>query len=206
MKRLVGLLLAMIMLLSLCACSQQSEQIKQDAPDISQIKNICKLATLESYYHNVAKSIKDAGTGVSHLGEKPRKFWIQYTGVAKIGVDMSLVKMDVDGSDITITIPKASLIDLNIDSATLNEESYISSADGLNPNNITAEDQTTAIDKAQEEMKKSIEDNFDLMTTAQERAKELIEAYIIQLGTEAGVEYNITWVEIPNQPIETPAV
>lgn len=205
MKRLVGLLLAMIMLLSLCACSQQSEQIKK-APDINQIKNICKLATLESYYHNVAKSIKDAGTGVSHFGEKQRKFWIQYTGVAKIGVDMSQVKMDVDDSNITITIPKAHLIDVNVVSATLNEESYIISPDGLNPNKITAEDQTTAIEKAQEEMKRFVENNSTLMSAAQERAKELIEAYIIQLGTEAGVEYNITWVEIPNQPIEVPAV
>ena len=94
------------------------------------------------------------------------------------------------------------LIDVNVASATLNEESYIISPDGLNPNKITAEDQTAAIEKAQEEMKRSVENNSALMSAAQERAKELIEAYIIQLGTEAGVEYNITWVEIPNQPTE----
>ena len=36
---------------------------RASVPDISQIRSICELATLECYYHNVAKSIKEKGKG-----------------------------------------------------------------------------------------------------------------------------------------------
>ena len=41
------------------------------------------------------------------MGEKERKFWSEYTGVAKIGIDMSDVNMKVDGTSVEITIPDA---------------------------------------------------------------------------------------------------
>ena len=42
---------------------------KINAPDIAQIRTICELATLECYYHNVAKSVKEKGSGLLHIGE-----------------------------------------------------------------------------------------------------------------------------------------
>ena len=81
-------------------------------PDISQVKAICDLATLETYYHNVAKYNKPAQSGINHLFEKDRKLWIEYTGTAKIGIDMSKVDMQIDGNDITVKLPKAKILSL----------------------------------------------------------------------------------------------
>ena len=91
---LIGILL--ISLLSGCGKSEDKEAAKSTEPDIMQVRSICKLATVECYYHNVAKSEKPAGTGIWHFGEKDRQFWIEYTGTVKLGIDMSKVQMKVN--------------------------------------------------------------------------------------------------------------
>ncbi len=73
--------------------AKEEVNIAANEPALSQVRSICELATLECYYHNVAKSTKTKGTGLAHVGEKERKFWIEYTGVARIGIDMSDVNM-----------------------------------------------------------------------------------------------------------------
>lgn len=56
------------------------------------------------------KSIKEKGSGLSHILEKERIFWIEYSGSVKFGIDMSKVDMQVSGTQITITIPRARLL------------------------------------------------------------------------------------------------
>lgn len=190
------LVVTLILSIVLCSCSKKENQPKLE-PDIVQLQSICQLATLECYYHNVAISVKSKGTGIEHIGEKEREFWIEYTGIARIGIDMSQVSMTVDGENITVTMPDAQLLSIGIDESSLTEDSYVTSQDGFwNKNEITAEDQTAAIADAQEEMRASVEANTALMTNAKERAKKLIENYIMQLGAACGVEYNIIWEDL----------
>ena len=187
---IIGIMLLTVLIM--CSCSAEKKVINE--PEITQIRSICNLATLECYYHNVAKSVKTAGEGIAHWGEKERKFWIEYTGVAKVGVDMSKVTMEMDGTNVIISIPDAELMNISVEESTLNEESYISSADGLNSNKITAEDQTAAIENAQKEMEESVKNNSALLLSAQSRVKDLIKNYIDRLVEVSGVEYKITWV------------
>ena len=115
-------------------------------PEITQIRSICELATLECCYNNVAKSTKEPGTGLSHLGEKQRDFWIEYSGTAKIGIDMSELKMDItDGNIITITVPKAKILSISVDQQSYSEDSYVISSDNfIQKNPITTIQQETA--------------------------------------------------------------
>lgn len=175
-------------------------------PDVLQIRNICNLATLECYYHNVAKSEKKAGSGISHIGEKDRTFWIEYTGVARLGIDMSKVEMKIDGNNIELRMPPAKVLSISIDKDDLGEDSFILSGDGWNKNKITAYDQTQAINDAQMEMKKMVTENSSLLLSAQNRAKTLIENYIIQLGEAAGVVYNIKWTYIEDGETSEPLI
>ena len=177
---LIGILL--ISLLSGCGKSEDKEAAKSTEPDIMQVRSICKLATVECYYHNVAKSEKPAGTGIWHFGEKDRQFWIEYTGTVK-----------VNGTDVTVTIPEAEVQQVNVDDDSYNSDSYIFSEDGINKNEITAEDATGAVENARNEMIKTAEENTALLVNAQERAKKMIENYIMQLGETTGTEYQITW-------------
>lgn len=204
MRRKISMLLVLVLTFSfLSACGQNSGTVTSSVdtseaeanavkPELSEIRAICNLATLECYYHNVAKSTKESGTGLAHAFEKQRTFWIEYTGTAKIGIDMSAIKMEMNGTDITITIPPAKLLSYEVKE--ISTDDYISTEDGkINKNPISADDQTGAVDQAQEAMKESVESNSTLLATAQERAKKLIANYIEQLGDASEVEYNIHW-------------
>ena len=86
MKKIILILLCVVILFSFVGCSEKDKYVGE--PDITRIRTICNLATLECYYHNVAKSTKTAGSSITDWFEKDREFWIEYTGVAKIGIDM----------------------------------------------------------------------------------------------------------------------
>ncbi len=210
MKRLLSAIIICIFICTIYSCGTTKEQDTESfepgtkpaestgqtaitsSPNLSQIQNICELATLECYFRNVAKSVKEKGTGISHWGEKDRTFWIEYTGIAKIGIDMAKVTMQVDGTNVMITLPEAEILSYKVDEIT--EASYITSPDSwFNKNPITAEEQTAAVEEAQAEMKSNVENNSALFIRAQDRAKKLIENYITQLGEASGVEYHIIW-------------
>ena len=193
--RKTAIVFVLILVISMFSgCAQKSEANPKE-PDITQIRSICNLATLECYYHNVAKSEKKVGSGISHIGEVDRKFWIEYTGIAKIGIDMSKVDMKIEGEKVTVFIPNAKLLSIDISETDLNEKSYITSGDSwFNNNKITADDQTSAINNAQSTMAESVKNNSSLLLSAQSRAQELIENYIVQLGQLSNIEYKIEWV------------
>lgn len=193
MKKFISMFLCTITVLSFVGCSKQKTYDVE--PDITQIRSICNLATLECYYHNVAKSTKTAGTNVSDWFEKDREFWIEYTGVAKIGIDMSKVSMEIVDDTVTVHMPEAKLLSVDILESDLNEGSYIANTDGwVNTNKITAEDQTSAINDAQNKMATSVKGNTTLLLNARIRAEKLIENYIVQIGDITGVPYRIKWI------------
>ena len=162
-------------------------------PELIQIRNICKLATIKCCYNNVAKSVKSAGTGILHLGEKERTFWIEYSGEAEIGIDMSEVKMNVIDNEVTITMPEAQILSITVNPESYTDDSYVISTDGINKNPILPEEQAAAIKSAQDDMKESVLNNKSLLISAQDRAKQLIENYINQIGEISDTTYNITW-------------
>lgn len=190
MKRLKLLIVTILIFCFMLSSCKQNNNVIVKEPDITQIRSICNLATLECYYHNVAKSKKVSDSWF----KKDREFWIEYTGIAKIGIDMSKVNMEISGNNITVTLPNAELLDIDIRENDLNEESYIKSADGWIKNKITADDQTAAINSAQIEMSESVKSNKSLLLNAQDRAQELIENYIKKLGEISNIEYQIKWI------------
>ena len=193
MKKIAIIMLITILTGMLLGCSQNEDITKE--PDISQIRSICNLATLECYYHNVAKSTKTAGSGIGSIGEVDRKFWVEYTGIARIGIDISEVDIQIKENVVTVKIPDAKLLSINISENDLNEDSFISSGDSwFNKNKITVEDQTAAIKEAQQTMTETVKNDSSLLLSAQNRAKELIENYIIQIEELTGVDYTIEWV------------
>ncbi|MDY2510465.1 MAG: DUF4230 domain-containing protein [Ruminococcus callidus] len=200
MKKRISFCLALLLCMtSFIGCSSKTAEISSSkgkvnsAPEIDQIRTICELATLECYYHNVAKASKEKGSGITHLGEKDRTFWLEYDGIAKIGVNLSDVTMSLENDVYTIVIPKAKILSIDIDEDSLNEASYIYSEDGWNANTITADDQTLAIKEAQENMKNTVLSDSNLLVNAQDRAKKLIENYINQLQSVSDKKFTVKW-------------
>ena len=162
-------------------------------PEIGRIRQICELVTVECHYHNVAKSKKSPGTGLKHLGETERTFWIEYIGIAELSFPVDQIEMRQEGTNVTITLPNPR-VSCKVDPDSWNENSYVISEDQrIQKNPITAEDQTKAIELAQAEMVFKIRANSALFTTARLQAQELIQNYIYQIGELTGVTYHITW-------------
>lgn len=181
------------LLLSGCSQTSDTDTAENRAPDIGEIRNICELATLKCTYHNIAKSTKAPGSGPLHIGEKTRKFWIDYQGTVEISFDVDKITMEQNGTDITITLPAPKLT-CSVIPESWTADSYIIEPDQwIQKNPITAEDQNKAIDAGQAAMEKQVAENSSLIQTAQLQAEELVENYIQQIGEITGDTYSVTW-------------
>lgn len=180
------------------ACGTQ-EEVK---PELTQMRAICELATLECYYHNVAKFYEEG----KNWWDKDKHFWIEYDGVVKIGIDASLITINIDENDtVTITIPEAKVLDCTVNSDSLTKDSYIVDVKSAK---ITAEDETRAMNEAKAKMLETAKSDKALLISAQERAKELVKNYVENIGACVDKNYNIVWKEaddsITSDATETP--
>lgn len=192
MKKNICLLLTAVLLF----CSACSAPAKEEAPAISmepqitQMKSICELAVMDCYYHNVAKFREEDAAGFLWW-KKDKHFWIEYSGIVKFGIDVSLVNMDIKDNQVTITIPEAEVLSCEVDTETLTESSYIvdkKSAD------ISAEDETLAFKEAQEKLLEKASNDKALLAEARQRAQTLLKDYVTNIGNAMGVNYSIQWV------------
>lgn len=190
MKKIISVILIAVMSLSLTACSNDKETNREIEPQASQMKSICELATMKCYYHNVAKYMDDDATGILWW-KKDRKFWVEYSGIVTIGIDTSLVKIEVDGENVTITIPPAKVLGCKVDEETLTEDSFIVANDSAK---VEAEHQTEAFKEAQAKMQEEASSDTVLLANAQQRAQKLLEDYVNNIGDCVGKKYSIKWV------------
>lgn len=190
MKKIIGIILTLVMCVSFVACSYSDKSDKDISPQASQMKSICELATMQCYYHNVAKYAEEDAAGVLWW-KKDRKFWVEYSGIVTIGVDTSLVNIEVDGENVTITIPPAKVLGCKVDEATLTEDSFIVAKDSAK---VEAEHQTEAFKEAQSKMETEAANDTVLLANAQQRAQKLLEDYVTNIGNVVGKSYQVTWV------------
>ena len=188
---LVALCIPVILFCTGYGKAKQPKVVPQPDPD--QLKSICQLSVIEGYFHNVVTYEKKDAERILWF-TKDKHFWLEYTGVARYGLDASQISMKLDGSQITITLPKAELMYCKIDSASLEDKNYVMDK---NSAKITVEDGQEAYTKAQEQLKTQAEDYEQLYTLAQQRAKQLMEDYVKNLVSVTGADadrYTIQWV------------
>lgn len=190
MKRFVLLNIFVLMLLC-CACGKKEEEAQLQLQE-TQMKSICELATMECYYHNVAKYKEEDAEGFL-LWKKDKHFWMEYTGVVKLGVDASLVTIDVNGNEVSITIPPARVMSCVVDEDSLNEDAIIV---GKKSADVKAEDQTQAFKEAQSRMEETAKTDTALLANAQQRAQKLLEDYVNNIGNSIGQQYSIKWIYV----------
>ncbi len=194
MKKPISIMLFTALFLSLAACSESesNREIREIEPQISQMKSICELATMECYYHNVAKYFEEDASGVLWW-KKDRKFWVEYSGIVTIGIDTSLVTMEIDGDTVSITIPPARVFRCKVDENTLSKDSFIIAQ---NSAEVEAEHQTEAFRDAQAKMREAAENDTALLANAQLRAQKLLEDYVRNIGEIIGKTYTVKWIHM----------
>lgn len=190
MKKLMCILISAVLTLSLAACSDTEPAPVDMEPKTSQMKAICELAVMDCYYHNVAKyEMKDAEGFL--WWTKDKNFWIEYSGVVTIGIDVSRVTVEVDGTKVTISIPAAEVLRYTVDSNSLTEDSYIVAKDSAA---IEAEDEIAAFSVAQADLEATASQDTALLASAQQQAQQLLEDYITNIGKATGKSYSIEWI------------
>ena len=189
MKKLACLLACAVLAGSFAACGGSAEQITME-PETSQMKAICELAVMDCYYHNVAKFKEEDAAGIL-FWQKDKHFWIEYSGVVSLGIDASQVALEVDDTLVTITIPEANVLRCQVDSNELSEDSYIVAKDSAR---ISAEDEVAAFAQAQADLEETAASDTALLSSAQQRAQDLLEEYVQNIGEAVGKDYTIQWV------------
>ena len=192
-----------IMVCFFCAaCAKQSKSIE---PKAAQMRSICELATMECYYHNVAKYKEENASGMLWW-QKDRHFWMEYAGVVTIGIDASLLNIEVKGEDVMITIPPAKVLGCKVDETTLTKDSFIVAKDSAK---VEAKHQSEAFKSSKEKLESEAKSNLALLATAQQRVQKLLEDYVVNIGNSVGKTYKIKWVylegakELNNTEVET---
>ncbi|NLL06919.1 MAG: DUF4230 domain-containing protein [Clostridiaceae bacterium] len=188
-RKIIALFLVLLLSFTLVSCDKTESKLMTMKLQVSQMKAICELATLEVYYHNVAKYKMEDAEGIL-FWKKDRHFWIEYSGIVKLGIDASLVAIEVKDDAVAITVPKARVLDKKVDPQSLNKESFIVEKDSAK---IRGEDETKAFEEAQENMVLAASKDTALLASAQQRAQILLEEYIKNIGKAVGKEYSIEW-------------
>lgn len=197
MKKILCVLLSALTLFLCSSCSSNKEVDSQ--PQVSQMRSICELATMKCYYHTVAKYFEEDVEG-SLWWKKDRKFWVEYSGVVTLGIDTSMLKLEIDGDQVIITIPEAEVLGCKVDENSLTEESFIVDK---NSADVLAQHQTDAYKEAQSKLEEAAQKDSALLTSAQDRAKELLENYVKTIGELMGRTYTVVFIgvgeEVPTQ-------
>ena len=102
-----------------------------------------------------------------------------------------MVSIEVDGENVTITIPPAQVLSCKVDDKTLNVDSFIVANDSAS---VEAEHQTKAFQEAQAKMQEDASNDTALLASAQQRAQKLLEDYVNNIGECTGKSYKIKWV------------
>lgn len=175
--------------------------------EYSSVSAICELATLKSFYHNVAlyevepdattKALNDIlffpFNGLTKTGSK--KLWQEYSGIVEMGIDAGQVQInnpDAKGV-VDVFVPDAKVLNVNADRNSFSEPI---TETGLFTS-ISGEDQAKAFSAAQNAMRQEAEEDHALLRRAKNNAMLLLKQYIINTGKEMGVVYSVNWIDSP---------
>ena len=177
----------MTALLLLTTACGKAEAPVLPVPQEEQMKTICQLAVLECEYHNLAKfEQKDASKFLWMI--KDKRFWVEYSATAVLGINADQVSMELQGDVVNITLPKAQVLHCKVNGDSLSPDSYIVDKASAP---VTAEDEVYAFQEAQDGLQKTVEADNNMMNLAQKRAEELLRNYVNSLAKATGTEYQV---------------
>ena len=174
------------LLLLTTACGK-AEEPALPLPQEEQVKTICQLAVLECEYHNLAKfEQKDASKFLWMI--KDKRFWVEYSATAVLGINADQVSMELQGDVVNITLPKAQVLDCKVNGDSLSPDSYIVDKASAP---VTAEDEVYAFQEAQDGLQKTVEADNNMLDLAQTRVEDLLRNYVNSLAKATGTEYQV---------------
>ena len=194
---IAGIICLIAVICLLVIPSRNREPKKINLSEYSSVNTICELATLRSFYHNVAmyeqepnggnKFVNDVLLwpfgGYTKIGYK--QFWLEYSGIVETGIDANGI--------VEVYVPEAKVLSVYVDEASLTEP--------LSENGwfttISGKEKTEAFATAQAAMRQEAENDQSLLRRSRENAKLLLERYIVNTGKQIGADYTVKWIDSP---------
>ena len=175
------------LLLLTTACGK-TEEPALPLPQEEQVKTICQLAVLECEYHNLAKYQDGQKVERFLWMTKGKRFWVEYSATVVLGIDADQVSMERQGDVVSITLPRARVLNCKVNGDSLSKDSYIVDKDSAP---VTAQDEVAAFQDAQDGLQKTVEADNNMMNLAQKRAEELLRNDVNSLAKATGTEYQV---------------
>lgn len=175
------------LLLLTTACGKVEEPVLP-VPQEEQVKTICQLAVLECEYHNLAKYQDGQKVERFLWMTKGKRFWVEYSATAVLGIDADQVSMKLQGDVVSITLPRARVLNCKVNGDSLSKDSYIVDKDSAP---VTAEDEVRAFKDAQDSLQQTVEADGDMLDLAQTRVEDLLRNYVNSLAKATGTEYQV---------------
>ena len=175
------------LLLLTTACGK-AEEPALPVPQEGQMKAICQLAVLECDYHNLAKYQDGQKVERFLWMTKGKRFWVEYSATAVLGIDADQVSMELQGDVVSITLPRARVLNCSVNGDSLSPDSYIVDKDSAP---VTAEDEVRAFKDAQDSLQQTVEADGDMLDLAQTRVEDLLRNYVNSLAKATGTEYQV---------------
>lgn len=163
--------------------------------EFSAVDEICELAVLRCYYHDVAEYEKQPDGlfkyGLFQYGYK--KLWLEYDGIVEVGIDVNEVQIDQPDENgvVRIYVPDAKILNVDVDEYSMSDPIVDTGVFTT----ITSEEKANAFSAAQVTMKENAETDKSILNKARNNAKELLEQYIVNLGKQMGQKYKVEWIE-----------
>ena len=98
------------LLLLTTACGK-AEEPALPLPQEEQVKTICQLAVLECEYHNLAKYQDGQKVERFLWMTKGKRFWVEYSATAVLGIDADQVSMELQGDVVSINFDTGVITD-----------------------------------------------------------------------------------------------
>ncbi len=175
------------LLLLTTACGK-AEEPALPLPQEEQVKTICQLAVLECEYHNLAKYQDGQKVERFLWMTKGKRFWVEYSATAVLGINADQVSMELQGDVVSITLPRARVLNCSVNGDSLSPDSYIVDKASAP---VTAEDEVYAFQEAQASLRQDVEADQNMLNLAQTRAEELLRNYVNSLAKATGTEYQV---------------
>lgn len=164
---------------------KEEETVVEEA-DLSGIKEVASMTTVEALYHGVAKYTDDLEglEGIWTHGYK--KAWREYDASVSYGIDASKVSTSRQGNVVTVKMPRATLT---------KDPRVVNSGDLLVDTGIftefTKQDEKTMMASAEEDAKTECENDTTLINRATENAQKIMERWVQSMGKSYGEDLKV---------------
>ena len=171
----------------------------QAEPDFSDVKEVAKLSALECYYHNVVKYSRASDGYLFNLIDNQKNLRFEYDGIVEMGLNVEKVSISSPDENgiVTITIPEVEILEHpDIDTNSMTDPIEINGWQWFN--HVSADEKKQAITDAQNDLLEVARNDVGAKAQAAQRAKDILEQYVKNVGEAIGKTYTVKWAQVEN--------